>query len=123
MTNDHADAVRLREPDSAGRVFVLGEFLRLAEQEGARGRAPLCDWVAAVDARRPAHRRRARPQDELADPLGEPIEVYRALAAALDEATRRIATLLSAVPLFGIASVKSWATDDGGRCWPPASPR
>src|SRR5213080_2265689 len=39
MTADHADAVRLRAPDVPQRVFVLGEFIRLAERVGARGEA------------------------------------------------------------------------------------
>ncbi len=94
MTSDHAEAVRLRAPDVPERVFVLGEFLRLAERVGPRDDAPLPEWVRRVDAERPAQRRRASPGDEIPDPLGEPAEVYRILAVRLDETTRRIATLL-----------------------------
>lgn len=93
MTSDHADAVRLRAPEVPERVFVLGEFVRLAERAGARGEQALPDWVRRVDAERPAERRRASPGDEIPDPLGEPAEVYRTLAVRLDEATRRIAAL------------------------------
>jgi len=94
MTSDHADAVRLRAPDVPERVFVLGEFVRLAEHVGSRGEASLSDWVLRVDGERPAERRRAAPKDEIPDPLGEPAEVYRVLAARLDETARRIALLL-----------------------------
>ena len=94
MTSDHADAVRLRAPEVPERVFVLGEFVRLAERVGSRGDAPLPDWVRRVDAERPAQRRRASPGDEIPDPLGEPAEVYRVLAVRLEETTRRIASLL-----------------------------
>jgi protein-tyrosine phosphatase len=94
MTSDHAEAVRLRAPDVPERVFVLGEFVRLAESVGSRGEQMLADWVRQVDAQRPAARRRAAPKDEIPDPLGEPAEVYRILAVRLDEAARRIAALL-----------------------------
>ena len=101
MTNDHADAVRLRRPDAAGRTFVFGQLLRLAErhvdESGPDAALPLAEWLPAVDARRDA-RRRALPRDEIRDPLGEPLAAYRELAAQLDDLTSRLARLLAGTP-------------------------
>jgi protein-tyrosine phosphatase len=94
MTNDHAEAVRNHHPEASARTFVLGQLVRLGERRGPRGETPLGEWVADVDALREP-RRRSLPRDEIADPLGEPLPAYQALAAALDVLTARLARLLT----------------------------
>jgi protein-tyrosine phosphatase len=98
MTNDHADAVRLRHPEAAARTFVLGQLVRLAEryenEHGPRDDQPFSEWLAEVDALRDT-RRRALPRDEIRDPLGEPLPAYQDLAAQLDDLTARLARLIT----------------------------
>jgi protein-tyrosine-phosphatase len=97
MTNDHADAVRLRSPEAAPRTFVLGQIVRLGEkheaEDGPSGGQPLPVWLEAVDGRRDA-RRRALTRDEIRDPLGEPLPAYQELAVQLDDLTARLTRLL-----------------------------
>jgi protein-tyrosine phosphatase len=93
MTNDHMDAVRNHHAESAHRTFVLGQLVRLGEKYGPRGTESLDDWVAGVAQLRT--RRRALPNEEIRDPLGEPLEAYQLLAAQLDDLTARLARLLA----------------------------
>ncbi|MDI2125930.1 low molecular weight phosphatase family protein [Yinghuangia seranimata] len=94
MTREHIWGVTARSAAAEPRAFVLGELARLGAKAGPRRPdEPLRDWVARVDALRDA-RRMARSDDELADPLGEPIETYRKLAdRAEDQVTRLVALL------------------------------
>lgn len=94
MTREHIWGISARSVDAEPRAFVLGELARLGEKVGPRGGAPLREWVAEVDALRDA-RRMARADDELADPLGEPIETYRKLAVRADAQVRRLVSLLA----------------------------
>jgi protein-tyrosine-phosphatase len=95
MTNDHADAVRNHHADAAERTFVIGQLVRLAERLGPRGDRTAQQWLAEVDGLRDPRRRRALPQDEIRDPLGEPIEAYQSLALQLDDLTARLAKLIT----------------------------
>lgn len=94
MTREHIWGISARSADAEPRAFVLGELARLGEKVGPRGGAPLREWVAEVDGLRDA-RRMARADDELADPLGEPIETYRKLAVRADAQVRRLVALLA----------------------------
>ena len=94
MTNDHMDGVRNHHAPSLHRTFVLGQLVRLGERHGARGSESIDEWVASVDALR-IRRRRALPNEEIRDPLGEPLEAYQLLAAQLDDLTARLARLLA----------------------------
>lgn len=70
MTRDHVDAVLNRAPAARPRTFVVGEL--------ARG----------IDA----HRRRAA--DEVADPFGDDLEVYRRTRERLDKMMALVAMRL-----------------------------
>jgi protein-tyrosine phosphatase len=94
MTNDHMDGVRNHHAESVHRTFVLGQLVRLGEKHGPRGSESLAEWVASVDALR-IRRRRALPNEEIRDPLGEPLDAYQLLAAQLDDLTARLARLLA----------------------------
>ncbi|MFI6582375.1 low molecular weight phosphatase family protein [Embleya sp. NPDC050493] len=93
MSREHHWAVDALAADALPRTFLLGELVRLGERFGPRGELPLADWVAGVDALRPANRL-ARPSDELDDPMGEPLESFRVMGARADELTARLVGLL-----------------------------
>ena len=99
MTRDHVWRATAHSPDAADRSFLLGELARLGARAGARrtdesGR----EWAQRVARERPDGPI-GRHDDEVADPVGEPLAVYRATAARLDRDLRVIAELL--VPLPG----------------------
>jgi protein-tyrosine phosphatase len=95
MTRDHAWAVIARSPEALTRTFLLGEAVRLGRATGPRrADQPLADWAATLGARRPAEAPPGHPSDEIADPAGEPIEVYRDTAARLDRLTTDLAALI-----------------------------
>ncbi len=100
MTRDHAGAVIARDPGLRSRVFLPAEFARLANGSGPAGRSGSAapTWagrVAAVGARRDGELV-GRPAEEVADPVGEPLAVYRATAARLE---RELAGLVAALPV------------------------
>ena len=93
MTRMHAWAIAAHDPDAAARTFLLDELVRLGTQVGARGGEMLEAWLTELDAVRPPDRL-CRAAEEVADPAGESIAVYRATAARLDRAVRRAVELL-----------------------------
>ena len=93
MTRVHAWAIAAHDPDAAARTFLLDELLRLGTLVGPRGGELLDAWLTEVDARRPPDRL-ARASEEVADPAGQEIEVYRATAERLDRSVRRLLPLL-----------------------------
>jgi protein-tyrosine-phosphatase len=83
MTRDHAGAVIARDPALRPRVFLPAEYARL---RGAEPVEPARRGIAGIDrvgARRPSALI-GRPHEEIADPAGEPLEVYRRTAERLD---------------------------------------
>ena len=96
MTREHVWGVLARDTDADGRTFLIDELVRLGREVGARrADEPLRHWASRVAARRPAGRVVGRPEDEVADPLGESADVVRATAARLDAATATIAALVA----------------------------
>lgn len=96
MTRDHVSFALMRSPDAAGRVFLVGELARLGAGVGPRGPGePVAAWVGRVAAARPSDRPLGRAVDEVADPVGEPIDVYRTTVARLDRDLSTVATLLA----------------------------
>jgi protein-tyrosine phosphatase len=94
MTRNHSWAVAAHDPAVMHRTFLLGEIVRLGELEGPRRDLPLRDWVARVDARRTDHKRIGRADDEIADPLGEPVDTYRRTAERVQRSVDRLVALL-----------------------------
>jgi protein-tyrosine phosphatase len=84
MTRTHVDVAATQGDDGlVARAFLVGEVARLAERVGARPDAETAaDWVARLDAAR--DHRRGRAIDEVADPVGDPVDVYRDTADVLD---------------------------------------
>jgi protein-tyrosine-phosphatase len=96
MTRDHVGRVVAIDGDAHDRAFLLGELVRLAAHVGPwTGTPPLREWVASVAAHRPHRRVPGRASDEIADPAGHPVDVYRRTADRLDRLTSAVADLLA----------------------------
>jgi protein-tyrosine phosphatase len=96
MTRDHVGGVVAHEPTAGDRAFVMGELPRLGRRVGPRrpGQS-LRDWCAEVSALRPANRPPGLGADEIDDPVGMGIDVYRATADRLDALCAEIAALVA----------------------------
>ena len=101
MAAEHRDAVAGWAPETADRVFTLKELVRLVESMAPV--TPSTDIRSRVAAA--AERRRqgfvGNPlDDDVVDPLGMPLDSYRAIAWELDEWTERLADgLAGPVPM------------------------
>jgi len=99
MTRDHVSIANARSPDARRRTFLVGELARLGADVGARRDAePVSTWVERAAAARPHRLPLGRAMDEIADPAGQPIDVYRRTAAELDDRLTEIAGLLAGKP-------------------------
>ncbi len=101
MASEHRDAVAELSADAARRTFTLKELVRLLEdlpEEPVGTRDPterLAAQIGRADELR-ASGFDGNPRDEdVADPLGMPVETYRAVAWELDEWCERLASGLS----------------------------
>ena len=91
MSPEHADAVRRADPAAADKTFTLKELVRLVEALPEPGGENLGDRVAASDALR-REGFEGNPHDlDVADPLGMPLESFRAVAWELGEWCARLA--------------------------------
>ena len=96
MTRDHVGRVLALVPAASERAFLVGELVRLGEQLGARHEGEThADWLRRVGTSRPDPRVPGRAIDEVPDPYGESLAVYRATAARLDAELRKVARLLA----------------------------
>ena len=102
MAAEHRDALSRFSPDTAHKTFTLKELVRLLETlPAAQGAEPasLPDRVAAADAARAAGFKGNPHDGDVVDPLGMPMESYRAIAWELDEwVTRLVNGLFGGVP-------------------------
>jgi protein-tyrosine phosphatase len=99
MTRDHVSFAVTRDPGAAGRTFLVGELVRLGGEVGPRQASePLARWAERAANARPPNRPLGRAVDEIEDPVGEPVDVYRNTAAILDQRLSEIADLLAGVP-------------------------
>ena len=97
MATEHRDALSRFSPDTAHKTFTLKELVRLLEHlspmdptEASAEEPPLAERVAAADgARRDGFAGKPHDQD-VVDPLGMPMESYRAIAWELDEWVARL---------------------------------
>jgi protein-tyrosine phosphatase len=96
MTRKHVKMAVARRPDAAERTFLVGELVRLGTVLGPRRPAePVRHWLGRVAALRPADEPLGRAVDEVPDPVGEPIDVYRETATRLDRDLSTVAALLA----------------------------
>ena len=95
MAREHVRHAVVTVPDAWPRAFTLRELVRQGERAGPRlASEPLPSWVArAHDGRQRAHLLGNSPDDDVADPMGGPPQVYAATAAVLDTLVGRLADL------------------------------
>ena len=99
MTRTHAWAVARHATGADRRTFLPAELARLGGLVGPPTPGEtVAEWAGRVAARRPDPRVPGRAGEEVADPAGEPLAVYRATAARLDVDLARVADLLVASP-------------------------
>jgi protein-tyrosine phosphatase len=94
MTRKHGWAVTAHDADAANRTFLLAELARLARAQPRNGES-LRQWAEALGQRRSPERPIGHGGDEITDPVGESIEVYRATATLLDRWLSELADLLT----------------------------
>jgi protein-tyrosine-phosphatase len=82
MAAEHRAAVHTLRPDAADRTFTLKELVRLLRGRGDDAGQDVAERIAAAAERRDGT---APAWDEdVADPLGQPLEAYRGIAWELD---------------------------------------
>ncbi|GIU96299.1 MAG: hypothetical protein KatS3mg013_0102 [Actinomycetota bacterium] len=94
MAREHREHVVALVPSAADRTFTLKELVRLLD---GLDLAPGADLAAQVGAAAAARRARAgaAADEDVADPLGEPLETYRAIAWELEGWIERLAEALA----------------------------
>jgi protein-tyrosine phosphatase len=93
MTRKHGWAVAAHDPEASTRTFLLGEITRLAREQRRNGES-VRDWAEAMARSRKPDWPMGLASDEIHDPVGESIEVYRATAAVLDRLLGELAAAL-----------------------------
>lgn len=99
MAAEHREAVARAVPDAAPRTFTLKELVRLlASLPEVEAPETLQQRVTRADAlRRDGFVGNPRDED-IVDPLGQPVETYRAIAWEIDEWCGRLAAGLAGEP-------------------------
>ena len=77
MAGEHRDLIARDEPETASRAFTLKELVRLLEDGARAGATPT-----------------PHPDEDIADPLGLPLESYGAIASELDDWIDRLVPAL-----------------------------
>jgi protein-tyrosine-phosphatase len=102
MAGEHRDRLTVQLPEVAGRTFTLKELVRLLEPQPPAA-ADASPWTMAPRVARAHAMRQVHPSshldEDIADPLGQPMEAYRAIAWELEDWISRLA-----VGLFGAAT-------------------
>src|SRR5438067_6773175 len=93
MAREHRDLIARDEPEAAGRAFSLKELVRLLE-DGARAAATPAARIAAAALARAGAPLTPHPDEDIADPLGLPLDGYRAIASELDDWIDRLVPAL-----------------------------
>ena len=106
MAAEHRAEIEQRVPVAVDRTFTLKELTRLLEDDAPT--APQGEGTLAARAAAAAHARRTggstNPYDEdIVDPLGMPLETYRAIAWELDEWIDRMVAGLFGPVAAGVA--------------------
>ena len=95
MTRDHVNGVIIHDRAALARTFVMGEIVRLGRKIGPRrDEQTVRSWASEVAALRQPNRPAGLASDDIADPVGEGLDVYRATADKLDLLCAEVAALL-----------------------------
>ena len=101
MAGEHREAVGAAVPEAARRTFTLKELVRLLEDLPGPTDDPdaIAVRIAAADALRDGGGSGNPHDEDISDPLGLPLDTYRAIAWELDGwNTRLVAGLFGAEP-------------------------
>lgn len=112
MAGEHRDEILRARPAAERKVFTLKELVRVLDRLPAAetvGPEALGDRVAKAGAERAAGFAGNPLDDDIADPLGQPLEAYRAIAWELDTWSQRLAE-----GLFGRTPIPSSVSGEGG---------
>ncbi|HET8527155.1 MAG TPA: hypothetical protein VFM81_11040 [Actinomycetota bacterium] len=85
MAGEHRRAVVTQDPDAAPRTFTLKELVRLLEALRPGSGGDLSSRVAEADALRASGFAGDPGDEDVPDPLGMPLDSFRAVAWELDE--------------------------------------
>jgi protein-tyrosine phosphatase len=100
MAAEHREEIDTRVPAAVDRVFTLKELARLLELEPPAGADAIEARVAAAAAIRARDPRANRFDEDVVDPLGMPLETYRAVTWELEEWVGRLVVgLVGPVPV------------------------
>jgi protein-tyrosine phosphatase len=97
MARRHVRELVAIAPDHWSKAFIFKDFVQRSEKAGSRGRHQrLADWLESVGAGRDRRELLAdRPDDDVPDPMGKRIKVWRRTIADIDHLTLRTAQLLT----------------------------
>ena len=92
MARRHVFEVAREQPEAFGRAFTLKELVRRAEAVGGRGPDESLDaWLARLhEGRKPVDLWGESPDDDVDDPIGQGVELYRRTAAEIDALVQRL---------------------------------
>jgi protein-tyrosine phosphatase len=87
MARRHVREASLVDPTAFPRTFTLKELVRRASEEGSvTGAASVADWCDAMgEGRTQVQLLGDSSKDDIADPVGRPVRVFKKTAAELDE--------------------------------------
>jgi protein-tyrosine phosphatase len=96
MAREHVREATLLVPEAFPRAFTLKELVRRGTDVGLlMPGQPLDEWLAKVSAgRRMSDLLGSSADDDVADPIGQPLASYEATATELDDLTARLVLLL-----------------------------
>jgi protein-tyrosine phosphatase len=92
MARRHVFEVAREQPEAFGRAFTLKELVRRADAAGPRAAdQPLDAWLARLhEGRTTADLWGESPDDDVDDPIGQGIDLYRRTAAEIDALVERL---------------------------------
>jgi protein-tyrosine phosphatase len=112
MAAEHRDKVANDLPEAAARTYTLKELVRLLHALPSAPRADpgsLPARIAEVDAARRAGSIPPARDEDVADPLGQPIDAYRAVAWELEDLLTKLVD-----GLWGTTAVRARTEAAGG---------
>ena len=112
MAGEHREAILRARPGAQQKVFTLKEAVRLLDalpSAGEGGPERLRDRVGQASEARAAGFAGNPLDQDVADPLGQPLEAYRAIAWELDTWSQRLVD-----GLFGKTPVPTSTLGEGG---------